>query len=210
MRFQYQCPDCLSTNNLHERGCAYKDLDRTDYEKAYIDIISVLSELTCSKSSLITNAHQWSDLHEDVLARLETIGHVEQDNNDYYTLVPPGARGGESEPYIEPLATIYQYGTVPGCHDDGLFALLAFYSHIELSWEETKEEILDWYERTGAWERGGFEEEAPEALLEKKKRIWETGYGWEQKGRQAKQVIERSRSSQSSTPSSSHNTETPA
>jgi hypothetical protein len=198
MRFKYQCPDCLSTNNLHERGCDYEDLDRANYEKAYIDILSVLSEVTCSKQSLINNAHQWSDLHDDVLARLEAIGHVEQTSDGYYKMVPPGERRSGTEPYIDPLATIYRHGTVPGCHDDGLFALMAFYSHAGLSWEDTKKELLDWYERTGAWERGGFEEEAPEALIEKKKHIWDTGYGWEQKGRQAKKVIERTRSTASS------------
>lgn len=198
MRFKYQCPDCLSTNNLHERECDYKILDRSEYEKAYIDILSVLSEVTCSKESLIDNAHEWSELHEDVLTRLETIGHVEQTADGFYNIVPPRDRGGDSEPYIDPLATIYRHGTVPGCHDDGLFALMAFYSHIGLTWEDTKAELLEWYERTGAWERGGFEEETPEALLEKKKHIWETGYGWDQKGQQAKRVIEQSRSRTSS------------
>jgi len=194
MRFKYQCPDCLTTNDLHEFGCEYEDVDRSQYEKAYTDIISVLSTITCSKPNLIDNAHQWSCLHEDVLTRLQTIGHVEQTAGGYYTLVAPNERKSDAEPHIDPLATIYRHGTVPGCHDDGLFALMAFYSHIDLTWEDTKGELLEWYERTGSWERGGFEEPSPEALLEKKKHIWRVGYGWEQKGRRAERLIQRSQS----------------
>lgn len=194
MRFKYQCPDCLTTNNLHKRDCSYEGISRSEYEKAYVDILSVLAELTCSKDSLVENAHEWSQLHDDVLARLQSVNHVEQTHDGYFRIVPPAERKSDTEPYIEPLATIYRRGTVPGCHDDGLFALMAFYSHIGLSWQETKQELLDWYDRTGAWSRGGFEEAAPEALIEKKKHIWETGYGWEQKGERARRIIKQSQS----------------
>ena len=190
---EYQCPDCHTTNTLHSFGCEFEGTSRSEFEKAHIDIIAVLSRIVCSKEKLIENCHEWDDLHEAVFERLCSINHVQRTDEGFYTIASPSERRRETVPYSEPLATIWREGTFEGCHDNGLFALMAFYSHLDLSWEETKQELLEWYQRTGTWERGGFDEPEPEALIEKKRHIWEEGYGWKTKGQQAKQVIEQQR-----------------
>jgi len=189
--FEYQCPECYTTCEVHSIGCQYEGTGRSEYEKAYIDIISVLSRITCSKQKLQENAHDWGELHDAAFERLCSIGHINRTEDGYYTLAPPVERRKETRPYSEPLATIYEKGTVAGCHDNGLFALLAFFSHIDLLWEDTKEELLEWYQRTGTWERGGFDEPTPEALIVKKRHVWQEGYGWETKGEEAKKIIDQ-------------------
>jgi len=46
--FQYHCPDCHTAHDLHEPRCSFSQLDRHEYEKAYVDIISTLSAVICS------------------------------------------------------------------------------------------------------------------------------------------------------------------
>jgi len=193
--FEYHCPnpECKTTYDIHEDGCPHAGASRSEIEKAYVDILSVLSRLTCSKESLKENAHEWDELHESTFERLVQVGHIAKTEEGYYTIGDHSTRESK-RPYSDPLATIYRHGTVSGCHDNGLFALMAFYSHIGLSWDETKEELKDWYRRTGTWERGGFSEPSPEALILKKKHIYDEGYGWKTKGQAAKEVIDRHRS----------------
>jgi len=96
-----------------------------------------------------------------------------------------------SEPSIEPMATIYEHGSVPGCHDNAVFAMIAWYEMVDLSWPETKDNVVTWLRESGAWDRGGFEESSPEELVESKRHVYESGYGWKQAGQEAKAVIDR-------------------
>ena len=191
--FQYHCPDCHTAHDLHEPRCSFSQLDRHEYEKAYIDIISTLSAVICSRDSLKQHIGDWEDIHESVLTRLKELNRVVETDEGHLRLLRPEERRYSRRPSVEPLATIYRYGTYSGCHDNGLFALLAYYAQIDLSWDETKEQLLEWFERTGTWERGGFEEPSPEALIEKKRHVWEEGYGWKRIGEAAKEVIDRNR-----------------
>lgn len=188
--FDYHCPECQSTNRLHLPDCDFAETGR-DYEQAYVDIISTLSLVVCSRESLKEEAYEWSELHDAVLERLCSLGRVHETHDGSLQLVHPDRLQHQREPHFEPLATIYTEGTVRGSHDNGIFALIAYYSHIGLSWEETKKEMLEWFNRTGTWNRGGFAEGSPEAVLEKKHHVWDRGYGWERKGSAAKRVIEK-------------------
>jgi len=82
---------------------------------------------------------------------------------------------------------------VPGCHDHAVFAMVAWYEMVDLSWQETKENVVTWLRESGTWDRGGFEESSPEALVESKRHVYDAGYGWKQAGQEAKAVIDRHR-----------------
>jgi hypothetical protein len=171
---------------------------REEYEKAHIDILSVITQLTCSKDKIESEAHGWSELHDAVFTNLVETGHITRTDEGLYKIASPKQRRKETIPYSEPLATIYREGTVSGCHDNGLFALVSFYAFQDLSWEQTKTELKHWYIKTGMWDdqaqtwnRDGIDEPDPETIISKKKHVWEEGYGWSEKGNEAKKVIDR-------------------
>lgn len=195
--FTYPCPVCGTENNLHIESCKFTGIDRTEYESAYIDIISWLSlstmRLSTLKSQIEDSGQNWSEIHRECLLELSDRNRVQIDEDGFYRLISKKEREDLLEPSTEPLATIWEYGTVPGCHDNGLFSLIAYFAHQDLSWEATKEKIQDWYQRTKSWERGGFEESSIEELIESKKHVWEEQYYWSSHARQAKRVIENHR-----------------
>jgi len=90
------------------------------------------------------------------------------------------------------MRTIYHEGSVPGAHDNAVFAMIAYYEMVGFTWGETRDLVVDWLKETGTWDRGGFEEASPEELVDKKRHVYETGYGWKEKARAAKSVIEHS------------------
>ena len=96
-----------------------------------------------------------------------------------------------SEPVSEPMRTIYEKGSYPGCHDNALFAMLAWHKMVGFSWEETQDKVTEWLVRSGSWERGGFGESVPKDVIYNKKHVYEGGYGWMEKAQAAKRVIER-------------------
>ena len=50
-RFAYKCPSCGTTNRLHEQGCKYDYEALRQFEKAYIDIISILLDYEATMAS---------------------------------------------------------------------------------------------------------------------------------------------------------------
>jgi len=165
-----------------------------EIEEVYVDILSTLSITPCAKSSLKESSHLgWSELHEDCLSALWANDYVERRSDRCFELLTADERRGDVEPTHEPLRTIYEYGTVPGCHDNGIFALISWFANQDLSWDETKQELHDWFQDTGTWERGGFSESSKEELLEDKKHVWEEAYGWKSKGQAARRVIDNYR-----------------
>ena len=99
--------------------------------------------------------------------------------------------GKVSTPTHDPIKTIYEKGSVPGCHDNSVFALIAWYEMVGLSWDETREHVVEWLHETGTWARGGFEESSPEELVDSKRHVYEQGYGWKEKATAAKSIIDR-------------------
>jgi len=128
------------------------------------------------------------------LQTLQAVNRIEQaDDGTLQLLTAAEYKELVSEPTIEPIADIYEHGSVPGCHDNAVFAMIAWYEMVDLSWAETKANVVEWLTESGAWDRGGFEESSPQELVEKKRHVYEAGYGWKQAGREAKAVIDRQR-----------------
>ena len=192
-RFDYPCPDCRTTNSLHDADCRFEGVAWTAVEKAYTDVLSTLAGGVVDADDLREASHgDWDALHQAALERLRRDGRVDDSNDRLRLLTAEEFREEVSEPTREPMRTVYRRGSVPGCHDNAVFAMIAWYEMVGLSWEETKENVVEWLHESGTWSRGGFEEATPEALVDKKRHVYEAGYGWKEKAEAAKRVIERS------------------
>lgn len=188
--YRYPCPDCRSTNILHRRECRFGDRERASIEKAHTDIVATLSDHPVTEATLQDRVHGgWDGLHAAVLRMLIRDARVAEDG-DLLRLVPPHEIAERIEPQDEPMRTIFRKGSVPGAHDNSVFAMIAYYEAKGLSWEETKEQVVRWLEETGTWDRGGFEEPTPEALVADKRHVHAEGYGWLEKAKAAKRVID--------------------
>ena len=194
-RFSYPCPGCRTTNSLHEPDCRFEGTPWPTIEKAYIDCLAVLTAEELTEEALRDAVDsEWSDLHTAALATLKSLNRIEQADDGTLRLLTAAEYAEQvSEPSIEPMATIYEHGSVPGCHDNAVFAMIAWYEMVDLSWPETKNNVVTWLRESGAWDRGGFEESSPEKLVESKRHVYESGYGWKQAGQEAKAVIDRHR-----------------
>ncbi|MXR40181.1 hypothetical protein GRX01_02255 [Halobaculum sp. WSA2] len=191
-RFAYPCPGCRTTNSLHDAGCDFEGTEWHHVEQAYTDLLTVLVDGPVSESALQHAVHdEWSGLHRAALDLLRREGRVEENGDTLELLTAERYREEVSEPTREPMATIYREGSYPGCHDNAVFALVAWYEMVGLSWAETRENVVEWLHRSGTWERGGFEESSPEQLVDSKRHVYEAGYGWKEKAQAAKRVIER-------------------
>ncbi len=191
--FAYPCPTCRSTSNLHDPSCQFEGTDRAAIEKAYVDLLAVLSATSVTEREL----HQaidgrWSAAHAAALDTLRREHRIaETDAGTFELLTPTERKERVAEPTHEPIRTIYEEGSVPGAHDNSVFALIAFYEMVGFTWEETREHVLQWFEESGTWDRGGFEESTPEHVVDTKRHVYEQGYGWMEKAQAAKRVIER-------------------
>ncbi len=193
MRLRYRCPGCRTTSNLHDPGCEFEGTDRRHIEKAYTDIVGSLSVREYPDEDALRDAmpDRWSGLHTAVLRRLKGDQRVLEDDGSLRLLEPDEYRDRVSRPTFEPLQTIYEKGSVPGAHDHSVFAMIAFYEMVGLSWEEARENTVEWLEESGTWNRGGFEESSPGELVDSKKHVYDQGYGWKQAATEAKAVIDR-------------------
>ncbi|SDX76238.1 hypothetical protein SAMN04487946_102175 [Halobellus clavatus] len=193
-QFDYPCPDCRATNSLHDAGCEFEGTPWPDVEKAYTDVIAELSAGPVAETALYDAVDgEWGALHRAALDRLTRDERVTKRNEVLRLRTAAEFREQVSEPTREPMRTIYTNGSVPGCHDNAVFAMVAWYEMVGLSWSETKANVVEWLEESGAWARGGFEESSPEALVESKRHVYESGYGWKEKAEAAKRVIDRHR-----------------
>ncbi|GAA0205730.1 DUF7474 family protein [Halobaculum roseum] len=191
-RFAYPCPGCRTTNSLHDAGCDFEGTEWHHVEQAYTDVLTVLVDGPVTESALQHAVHdEWSGLHRAALDVLQREGRVEETDAGLELLTAERYREEVSEPTREPMATIYREGSYPGCHDNAIFALIAWYEMVGLSWAETRQNVIEWLHRSGTWDRGGFEESSPEQLVESKRHVYEAGYGWKEKAQAAKRVIER-------------------
>ena len=190
-RFEYPCPDCRTRTNLHEAGCDFDGVRWTDIEAAYVDILAHLSQASLSEGLLRETVDDWDQLHARTLSRLQRDQRIEETDDGLTLLTAEAYKERVTHPTMEPLQTIYEKGSVHGAHDNAVFALVAFYEMVGLSWAETREQMLTWLEESGTWARGGFEEASPEELVDSKRHVYERGYGWKQAGREAKAVIDR-------------------
>ncbi len=191
-RFAYPCPGCRTTNSLHKADCEFEGADWHTIEKAFVDLLAVLTDEPVTETALRHAVHgEWSGLHQAALELLQREGRVRETGAGLELLSGTEYREAVSEPTSEPMRTVYQEGSYPGCHDNAVFALIAWYEMVGLSWEETRTNVVEWLRESGAWSRGGFEEPSPEALVDKKRHVYESGYGWKEKATAAKRVIDR-------------------
>lgn len=194
--YRYPCPNCRSTNVLHRRDCRFEERDRGEIEHTYISILSVLAAGPITRDELRSRVPgPWSALSEAVLKSLEQDARINVEGRGdeaIVELVPPDEIADRLEPVEDPLRTIYEHGSVPGAHDNSVFAMVAYYSSKGLTWEDTRRQVLNWLRESGTWERGGFEEPSPEALVDAKRHVHEEGYGWLEKATAAKRVVEDS------------------
>ena len=190
-RFEYPCPDCRTRTNLHEAGCDFDGVRWTDIESAYVDLLAHLSQASLPEGRLRETVDDWDQLHARTLSRLQRDQRIEEADDGLTLLTAEAYKERVTHPTMEPLQTIYEKGSVHGAHDNAVFALVAFYEMVGLSWTETREQMLTWLEESGTWARGGFEEASPEELVDSKRHVYERGYGWKQAGREAKAVIDR-------------------
>ena len=190
--FAYPCPDCRSTTDLHDPDCDFAGRSRSEIERAYVDVLSVLSAGPRPGTELRRAVdEEWTRLHDGALDRLRREQRVEEDGDALVLLTPEERTERISTPAHDPLRTIYEEGSVPGCHDNSVFAMIAYYEMVGLTWAETRERVVEWLVDSGAWARGGFEEDSPEELVDSKRHVYEQGYGWKEKATAAKHVIDR-------------------
>jgi hypothetical protein len=191
-RFDYPCPDCHAASSLHDAGCRFEGTEWQTVERAYVDVLAPLSAGARNEDDLRDLAPEWDALHQAALSHLRRSGRVQPDTNGRLELLTAEEyREQVSEPTTDPMRTIYRRGSYPGCHDNAVFAMVAWYEMVGLTWPETREKVLEWLEESGTWARGGFEESSPEELVDSKRHVYEAGYGWKEKAQAAKHVIER-------------------
>ncbi|MFW6448040.1 MAG: DUF7474 family protein [Halobacteriota archaeon] len=190
--FGFPCPGCGARGAVHDHECDFADRDRGTIERAYIDVVAHLADAPTDEAGLRVAVGRWTGLHAAALGRLRREGRVHR-GDDGTLEIASGADQAERliEPDVEPIRTIHRHGSVPGSHDNAVFAMIAWYEMVGLSWEETRERVLEWLDRTGTWARGGFEEPTPERLVDAKRHVYEQGYGWREKAEAAKRVVER-------------------
>ena len=191
-RFAYPCPGCRTTSNVHDAACDYEGTDRAAIEGAYVDVLSRLSTGPFREGALKGAVEEWTPIHEAALGRLKGDRRVEERDGELHLLTTEAYKERVARPSREPLRTIYEKGSVPGAHDNSVFALVAFYEMVGLTWPETRERVVEWLHDSGTWARGGFEESSPEELVDAKKHVYDQGYGWKEKATAAKAVIDRS------------------
>ena len=193
-QFDYPCPDCRATNSLHDTDCEFEGTAWPAVEKAYTDIVARLTAAPTEESELYDAVDgEWGALHRAALERLKRDERITEGNDVLRLRTSEEFREEVSEPTREPMRTIYRNGSVPGCHDNAVFAMIAWYEMVGLSWAETRENVIEWLHDSGAWARGGFEESSPEAIVDAKRHVHEAGYGWKEKAEAAKRVIDRHR-----------------
>lgn len=199
---KYCCPKCYSNYRFHEEDCKWSGIDWHQIEKAYIDILSILTRAPQTLPDLADATHgEWSDIHQAVFERfpnenrVESIGTVEQggEEHDVWRLLTPDEYREESKnPTHDDLKVVHENGPVDGCKDDAVVAMVAFWEWKGFSWGETKDYAVEWLETTNAWERGSWEERSPEQLIESKKHVFDNSYGWKSAAQQAAGVIRSS------------------
>jgi hypothetical protein len=187
--FRYPCPGCRTTTSLHQADCRFEGQPRPAIERAYVDIVATLSAGPLTEDEL-QDAVEWGPLLAGALEQLQREQRVQERDGRLELLTPAAFREQVTAAAREPIKTIHDEGSVPGCHDNAVFAMIAWYEMVGFSWEETRERVVEWLHDTGTWERGGFEESTPEELVENKRHVHERGYGWREKAEAAKRVID--------------------
>lgn len=204
MPFEYPCPDCGQTNNIHKRNCEHEYRDIREIRKTYIDIISVLLDQNSARKAMdvppgIPFDHlreqvdemlqgdnippekrgAWTDLHTACLHALKDYRRVDekQEMGGIY-LKSPEERQQEIIPTFDPIKTIYEHGPVDGAKDYAVYTMVSWCELVGLNWEQTVEFLTEWLEETKSWEELSWGERSIGALLRTKKHVHDRELGW--------------------------------
>ena len=205
-QFQYKCPQCGTTNILHDIGCKYEHEELHQFEKCYIDIISVLIDhhAMMKKHDAVLNIKEemlkkrvensqeqnpWLKEHQDCLERLKSERHIVEEPKGL-RLTEPEEREEQIIPTFEPLRTIYSHGPCDGAKDYSVFTMVSWCTLKELTWEQTCNFMKEWLRETGAWERCEWGEDSIQELLDDKRHVWRKDMGWGDYADAAKREIE--------------------
>jgi len=206
--YPYVCPTCGTANILHDIGCKYEHTDLSEFEKPYIDLLSVLTahaaqnevymaKPVISKKVLVRKVEQlhdhnpWLEKHNDCLQRLIDERRVIWEHGGL-RLIKPGEQTERLIPGFEPLRTIYEYGPVDGAKDYAVFTMVSWCTLKEMTWEQTKNFCTEWLEETGSWERESWAEGSISELLREKHHVWKHDLGWGDMANAAKNEIDNS------------------
>lgn len=200
--FDYPCPDCGVTHNLHETECDYEDTDIQKIRKAYTDIVSVLTVAGAGQQLMdappgisydrlreqVNEILQdqppetrglWRDIHNDCLHELKNrqrVGETEEMGGIY--LKQPEDRKQEIIPTFDPIQTIYECGPVDGAKDYAVYSMVSWTELVGLTWDQAKNFLTEWLEETNSWEELSWGEHSIGQLIESKKHVHERGLGW--------------------------------
>ncbi|MFB6160896.1 MAG: hypothetical protein ABEJ61_06925, partial [Haloferacaceae archaeon] len=127
-RFEYPCPDCRTRNSLHDADCRFEGVEWARIEDAYLDVLAPLSTGVRPEAEVVAS---WPDaddpLRRAALARLKRDGRVDETNGSLRLLPAAEFREEVAEPTVEPIRTVHRRGSYPGCHDNAVFAMIAWY-----------------------------------------------------------------------------------
>lgn len=200
--FEYPCPECETTNIVHDASCPH-DHDGIDHiRKAYTDILSVLLtegaerermdappgisfQTLREKVNEILQSQApdqrglWRDLHTDCLHELKNRRRVaEADEMGGLYLKQPEERAQEIIPTFDPIKTIYEHGPVDGAKDYSMYSMVSWTELAGLTWEEAKNFLTEWLEETNSWDDLHWGESSINQLLESKRHVHERELGW--------------------------------
>lgn len=202
MTFEAPCPDCSTTNQIHEKDCEYADTRIEKIRKAYTDILSVLlaeggkraaneeppgisyQTLREGVNDILQQQapeHRglWIELHNDCLHELKHQRRVaEQEEMGGIYLKSPEERQQDIIPTFEPLKTIYEYGPVDGAKDYAVYSMVSWTELVGLDWNQACNFLTEWLEETGSWDELSWGEHSIQQLLDSKKHIHDRSLGW--------------------------------
>lgn len=152
---KYDCPECGTDTGNHKFRCELSEFDGQDIERAYIDIISPLTDMRhqdLTKSDLAAIADGvpnggWSLCHEKVLSNLLECGRVSLDNGRYK--LPERSGGGRYIDDSTPKEKVAEaLNEIDPDVDNGTWVKLAF---TVCDWDdgEVGKKIFKEWSRTG-------------------------------------------------------------
>ena len=103
--FRYPCPGCRTTNSLHDADCEFEGVSWPTVEKAYTDLLAVLTADRdgVSESGLRAAVPgEWDGLNKAALGALEREQRVVRDDGQLRLLTAAEFTELVSEPTREP------------------------------------------------------------------------------------------------------------
>ena len=141
-QFDYPCPDCRATSSLHDADCEFEGRAWPEIERAYTDIVAELTAGPAAEPALYDAVDgEWGALHRAALERLRRDERVTERNDVLRLRTAAEFREQVSEPTREPMRTLYRRGSVPGCHDNAVFARIAGEEMVGLPGGETRADL---------------------------------------------------------------------